>query len=152
PPHLVRNEFGASLGGPIYLPKLYNGKNRTFFFFAYEGYRLRQANTRSVSMPTPAMRQGAFSGLIDGRGRKYTLYDPWTTDPNWQRQVFPNNQIPIGRLSPFAAHLYSITPQPNRPDNPLVAANWFGLGFDNTNQTTITTRVDHRLSDRDQLF
>ena len=43
PPHLVRNEFGASLGGPVYLPKLYNGKNRTFFFFAYEGFRLRTA-------------------------------------------------------------------------------------------------------------
>ena len=153
PPHLVRNEFGAALGGPVYLPKLYDGKNRTFFFFAYEGFRLRTAATRSVSMPTAEMRQGDFSGLIDAEGRPFTLYDPMTTDANWRRQAFPNNQIPINRRSPLAAHLYSITPLPTHPNvNPLVSANWFGLGFDNRNQTTITTRVDHQLSPRDQLF
>jgi hypothetical protein len=152
PPHLVRHEYGASLGGPVYLPKLYNGKKRTFFFFAYEGYRLRQASTKSVTMPTPAMQQGDFSGLVDGQGRAYTLYDPLTTGADWRRQPFANNQIPLGRRSPFAAHLYEITPLPTRPDNPLVRANWFGTGFDNTNQATITTRVDHRLSDRDQIF
>src|SRR5262249_6363080 len=153
PPHLVRNEMGASLGGPIYVPKLYNGKNKTFFFFAYEGYRLRQASTRSVSMPTPAMRQGDFSGLIDSQARRYTLYDPLTTGANWVRQPFPNNQIPIGRESPLAKDLYDITPVPTHPQlKPLDDANSHGLGFNNTNQTTITTRVDHRLSDRDQLF
>ena len=152
PPHLVRNEFGASLGGPVYLPKLYNGKNQTFFFFAYEGYRERRAATRSVTMPTPAMRQGDFSGLIDGQGRPFTLYDPLTTDARWGRQPFANNQIPVSRRSPLSTYLYDVTPLPTRADNPLVSANWFGTGFDNTNQTTITTRVDHRLSDRDQLF
>jgi hypothetical protein len=153
PPHLVRNEFGASLGGPVYLPKLYNGKNRTFFFFSYEGYRLRQASTRSVTMPTAAMREGDFSGLIDEQGRLNTLYDPITTDANWRRQAFPNNQIPISRRSPLAANLYSITPLPTHPNvNPLVSANWFGLGFNNTDQDTITARVDHQLSGRDQLF
>jgi hypothetical protein len=153
PPHLVRNEFGASLGGPVYLPKIYSGKNRTFFFFAYEGYRLRSASTRSVAMQTLAMRQGDFSGLIDGQGRRYTIYDPLTTGADWQRQPFPNDQIPIGRESPLAKYLNSITPAPTHPAvNPLVDANWYGLGFNNTNQTTITTRVDHRLSDRDQLF
>jgi hypothetical protein len=153
PPHLVRNEFGGSLGGPVYLPKLYSGRNRTFFFFAYEGFRQREAATRSVTMPTLAMREGDFSGLIDGQGRRSTLYDPLSTGANWQRLPFSNNQIPTGRRSPLAANLYSITPAPTHPTvNPLVSANWFGLGFNNTDQTTITTRVDHRLSDHDQLF
>jgi len=152
PPHLVRNEFGASLGGPIFVPRLYSGRNRTFFFIAYEGYRLRQSSTRSVTMPTPSMREGDFSGLIDSQGRRFTLYDPLTTDANWRRQPFANNQIPINRRSPLSSYLYSVTPLPTRADNPLVSANWFGTGFDNTNQTTITTRIDHRLSDRDQLF
>jgi hypothetical protein len=99
------------------------------------------------------MRQGDFSGLIDSQARRYTLYDPLTTGANWARQPFPNNQIPIGRESPLAKYLYSITPLPTHPNvNPLADANWFGLGFSNTNQSTITTRVDHRLSDRDQLF
>src|SRR5262249_18701118 len=152
PPHLVRNEFGASLGGPIYVPKLYSGRNRTFFFFAYEGYRLRQSSTRSVSMPTPAMRQGDFSGLIDAQGRPFTLYGPLTPDADCRRQPFTNTQIPPNRRSPLSSYLYNVTPLPTRGDNPLVSANWFGTGFDNTNQTTITTRVDHRLSERDQIF
>jgi hypothetical protein len=153
PPQFVRNEFGGSLGGPVWLPRIYSGRNRTFFFFSYEGYRLRQSSTRSISMPTPAMTQGDFSGLIDSQGRKYTLYDPLSTNANWGRMPFDNNQIPLTRESPLAKYLYSVTPLPTQPSvNPLVSGNWFGLGFNNTNQTTITTRVDHKLTDRDQLF
>ena len=100
PPHLVRNEFGASLGGPIWIPKIYKGKSRTFFFFAYEGYQLRSAATRNIAVPTAAFRQGDFSGLIDGQGRRYTLYDGLTTDSQtWACQPFPGNQLPISRQS-----------------------------------------------------
>ncbi len=153
PPHLVRNEYGGSVGGPVFLPKIYNGQNRTFFFFGYEGYKLRQASTRSVTMPTPAMQAGDFSGLVDGQGRRFTLYDPQSTGANWSRVPFTNSQIPVTRRAPLATYLYSVTPQPTLSNvNPLVAANWFGLGFNNTNQTTMTTRVDQRVSDKDQLF
>lgn len=152
PPHLVRNEFGASAGAPIWIPKLYNGRNRTFFFFAYEGYYLRQAATRSVGVPTAAMRDGDFSGLADAQGRSYTLYDPLTTAADWSRTPFTGNRIPISRQSPLAKYLYSVTPLPTHPDNPLVTQNWFGLGFDNTTQHTITTRVDHRINDANNLF
>ncbi len=153
PPHLVRNEFGASLGAPIWIPKVYNGRNRTFFFASHEVYRLRQASTRSVTMPTESMRQGDFRGLIDTQGRRFTIYDPLTTGANWQRVPFTGNQIPQARISPLSKYLYSVTPQPTQPGvNPLGAPNWFGLGFNNTNQSTFTTRVDHKLSDKDQLF
>ena len=80
PPHLVRNEFGASLGGPVCIPKLYNGKNKTFFFVAYEGYRLRQASTRSIGVSRPAMEQGDFSAP-DRHHRppmsRFTTRGPW---------------------------------------------------------------------------
>ncbi len=153
PPPLNRNEFGFSLGGPVYLPKLYSGRNKTFFFLAYEGFIQRSASTRSVTMPTEAMRQGDFSGLINAAGQRSTLYDPSTTEANWRRQPFPNNQIPLNRRSPLATYLYNVTPAPTHPNvNPLVSANWFGTGYDRRNQTTETARVDHRLSDRDQLF
>jgi len=153
PPHLVRNEFGASLGGPLSIPKLYSGKNRTFFFFAYEGYQLRQANTRSIAVPPPAFRQGDFSGLVDAQGRRFTLYDERTTDSRtWVRQPFPGNQVPLDRLSPLAKYLYSVTPLPTQPDNPLVTSNWFGLGFNNTRQHTETARVDHKINDSNHLF
>jgi hypothetical protein len=152
PPHLVRNEFGASAGAPIWIPKLYNGRNRSFFFFAYEGYYLRQASTRSIAVPTNAMREGDFSGLADQQGRSFTLYDPMTTAADWSRTPFSNNRIPISRQSPLAKYLYSVTPTPTHPDNPLVTANWFGLGFDKTTQHTITTRIDHRINDSNNLF
>ena len=154
PPHLARNEFGASLGGPVYIPKVFNGKNKTFFFFSYEGYQLRQSNTRNTSVPTAAMREGDFSGLVDSQGRKYNLYDPLSTQDaanNWARTPFPNNQVPIGRESPLAKYLYSITPMPTTADNPLVTSNFFGPGFVQTRQYTITTKIDHRLSDQDHL-
>lgn len=152
PPHLVRNEFGASLGAPVYLPKLYNGRNRTFFFFGYEAYRNLSATTTSTTMPTMAMRQGDFSGLVDGAGRAYTLYDPWTTDARWQRQPFSNNAIPISRLSPLAKYFYSVTPEETLAANPLVSANYFGPAVSNRLDHTETFRIDHRLSDNDQLF
>lgn len=153
PPHLVRNEFGVSGGGPLWIPKVYNGKNRTFFFVAFEAFRSVTSPTISTSMPTMAMREGDFSGLVDGQGRRTTLYDPWTTDAKWSRQPFPNNQIPVSRRSPLASYIYQITPAPSLPAvNPMVADNWFGLGLNNRMEDTITSRFDHRLSDRDQLF
>ncbi len=154
PPHLVRNEFGASLGGPVWLPKLYDGRNRTFFFFAYEAYRNLSAVTTSTTMPTMAMRRGDFSGLVDGAGRRSTLYDPWSTDSRtWQRQPFTGNQIPLSRLSPLARYFYSVTPEPTLTDvNPLVSANYFGPGVSNRLDHTETARVDHHVSDRDQIF
>ena len=154
PPHLVRNEFGASLGGPVYLPKVYNGKNRTFFFAAYEAYRLRSATTTSLTMPTMAMRQGDFGGLIDGVGRRYTVYDPWTTDTKtWMRQPYPNNRIPLSRESPVGKYYFDITPAPTMPDvNPMVSANYFGASPSNETQYTATGRIDHRFSERDQVF
>ena len=157
-PHLVRNEFGASLGGPVYLPKLYNGKNRTFFFFGYEAYRNMQASTTSIDMPTMAMRNGDFSNLITSSGRQYNIYNPWTTDPvTYQRQQFSYNGrlnvIDPALMSPLAKYLYSVTPKPTLDNvNPLVAANYYGLGPNNRRDYTNTARVDQRLSDRDQLF
>jgi hypothetical protein len=156
PPHMVRNEFGGSVGAPVYLPKLYNGKNRTFFFYSHESYRALTATTRGAQLPTMAMREGDFSGLVDSSGRRYTLYDPWSTAgaaQNWTRVPFLNNRIPVSRMSPLAKYLYSVTPVPTDPDvNPLVAPNYWHLGPNNRLEWTTTGRVDHRLTDRSQIF
>jgi hypothetical protein len=156
PPQLIRNEYGASVGGPVRLPHLYNGKDRTFFFFAWEGYSLRQGSTINTNLPTPAMQQGDFSKYTDGQNRTITMYDPWSTADkahNYSRTPFPGNIIPIGRRSPFAAYYYSVMPQPNQPDvNPSVAANWFGPDPTSQNDWTNTLRIDHRFRDQDQIF
>jgi hypothetical protein len=154
PPQLVRNEFGASVGAPIWIPKLYNGRNRTFFFFAYEGFQLRQGSTRNIAVPTEAMRQGDFSGLMDGAGRRFTIYDPLSTGagPTWTRMPFTGNRIPVQRQSPLSKYLYSVTPMPTATDNPLVASNWFGPDFNKTEQHTETLRIDHKVNDGNHLF
>ena len=92
PPHYVRNEFGGSVGAPVYLPKIYNGKNRTFFFTSYEAYRQASASTTSTPMPTMAMRNGDYSGLVDSLNRLTVIYDPLSTGTNaqnWARTAFP---------------------------------------------------------------
>src|SRR5580698_9033209 len=78
-PHLVRNEWGTSIGGPISIPKLYDGKNKSFFFFAWERFSLRQSANELVTVPTIAMRNGDFSGLVNSSGVLQQLYDPNTT-------------------------------------------------------------------------
>ncbi|MBS1830433.1 MAG: TonB-dependent receptor [Acidobacteria bacterium] len=152
PPHLVRNEFGGSAGGPVYLPKLYNGKNRTFFFYSYEAFRSLTGTTRDTAVPTAAMREGDFSGLVNAAGRQSILYDPWSTGANWARVPYVGNRIPMNRQSPLAKYLYSVTPLPNDPSNPLVASNYYYLAPNNRLEWTMTTRFDHRLSDKDQIF
>ena len=116
-----QSDFGATLGGPILVPKLYNGKNRTFFFFSYEGFRNRTGQNGSIlSVPTPEMYQGDFSKLIAKSGSLIPIYDPSTTQAlasgGFTRQPFANNQIPLSRFSTITKEMLSLVPQvaPNR--------------------------------------
>lgn len=156
PPQLIRNEYGASLGGPVILPRLYHGRNRTFFFAAWEGLRLRSQSTISTAVPTMAMRSGDFSQLRDAQGRLYTLYDPWSTADEarqWSRTPFPGNILPAGRKSPLAAYVYGVMVAPTNPaTNPMVASNWFGPDPVKQNDGTLTLRMDHRIGDRDLIY
>ncbi len=151
-PHLVRNEFGASAGGPVILPKIYNGRNRTFFFFAWEALRQMQGSTSATGVPTLAMRQGDFSQTIDSSGRLNVIYDPWSTGADFSRTPFVGNQIPTSRQSPVAKYYFGITPNPTNTNNPLVSDNFFGPGINDRRDHTETVRIDHRLGDRDQIF
>ncbi|HWQ92940.1 MAG TPA: TonB-dependent receptor [Clostridia bacterium] len=156
PPQLIRNEFGASSGGPVIIPKLYNGKDRTFWFFNYEGYRLASATTWGFRVPTMAMRKGDFSNLKDSQGRLQKLYDPWTTAADGARQPFNYggtlNVIDPNRISPVAKYLFDITPAPTNEVNPLVDNNWWGPKQTKENRWVTTTRLDHRFSDRDTFY
>jgi len=116
-PQLIRNEFGISSGAPVYIPGLYNGKDKTFWFFAYEAERNLSPSTQEWPVPTEAMRNGDFSQLFDSQGRQYLLYNPWTTDPNtWTRDQFAYNgkinAIDPKLISPLAKNLFDITPKP----------------------------------------
>jgi len=158
PPPLIRNEYGGSVGGPVILPKIYHGQNRTFWFFAYEGYRNIAPATQGYPVPTPAMREGDFRELKDSQGRQFRIYDPYTTNSaTWERQQVSYrgqlNVIDPARITPLAKYLFSITPLPTHPEvNPLVDLNWFGPVPFTTRQWTSTTRLDHRFTDRDQVY
>lgn len=96
-PKLIRNEFGASLGGPVLLPKVHDGRNRSFFFLAWEDYRQRENVNRIAALATEDMRNGIYTGFANGAGQASTLYDPYSTgsrEQQWQRSPFPNNRIP----------------------------------------------------------
>jgi hypothetical protein len=154
PPFLNRNEFGVSGGGPVYLPKLYNGKNKTFWFFSYEALRQVQNTTSGFPVPTPAWRSGDMSNDIDSQGIPYIIYNPYSTDAStWTRQPFPNNQIPSSMQSPLAKYLLDVTPLPTLPNvNPNIAPNWYGAVPSTQRNWTVTSRVDQRISDKDTFY
>ncbi|MCC6368768.1 MAG: TonB-dependent receptor [Bryobacterales bacterium] len=117
-----QNDFGASFGGPVRIPKLYDGRNRTFFFVAYEGFRNRVgANDTIRSVPTPEMYNGDFSNWVDSRNNLLQIYDPATTRANpsgsgFVRTPFGGNQIPTSRFAAFTKSVlpYGQTVKPNR--------------------------------------
>lgn len=149
-PFSNRGQYGVSGGGPLI-------RNRTFWFASWEANREVANSLGSFRVPTAAMREGDFSGLRDSANRLLALYDPWTTQPGtFQRQPFAHggvlNRIDPQRASPLWRSLMEITPLPTHPDaNPVVAPNWIGPVRRIGDDWTLATRLDHRLSDRDQL-
>jgi hypothetical protein len=144
-PRLNRNQYGANIGGPVSIPKLYDGKNKTFFFFNWESGRLLQAANPGLRIvATEAQRNGDFRGLLNATTRQpLTLRDPLNAG-------IVNNQIPLSRLSPQARAFIGFTPLPNTSQG---AFNW--ISQRNTGlseQNTYTTRVDHTFSQKDTIF
>lgn len=152
------NQFGGALGGPVVLPKIYNGKDRTFFFFNYEEWRYVHSQSNILSVPTPEQRGGDFSNLRDASGKLITIYDPDTTrrnpnGPGFIRDAFPNNVIPANRFDPVSVKMLQFWPASNRaPTDPFTNSNnWIGQVGENRSMRQFTTKVDQRLSDRNAL-
>jgi hypothetical protein len=177
-PHLVRNEFGASAGGPIIVPGLYHGKDKSFWFFAYERYSLANPSNEIVNVPNDLERKGDFSWYTNNAGAAQTIYDPATTtnsancngtgQPNpYCRTPFPGNIIPSSRLSPTMKIIYDITPHAtNQQLNPMLAQNAgssasagsiIGGNLTAINPTfvvvpTITFRLDHEFNEDNRAY
>jgi carboxypeptidase family protein len=154
PSKLIRNEFGGSAGGPVYLPHLYDGRNRAFFFASYEGSRDHESNVVADRVPTDAMWRGDLSQEVDPcTGNPVTIYDPLTTDANGVRQPFPGNIIPPERISNFAKELASLTARPTdtsvNPDT--FTPNFLHAYPDTTTFNYLTIKEDQKISDKDSL-
>ena len=112
------DQYGWQVEGPVWIPKLYNGRDKTFFMFNYEGYREGVPQPLTLSVPTPEMLNGDFSKLVDGAGKPIIIYDPLTGTAanNYTRTPFPGNIIPANRINPIAKKILSYSPAPNSSD------------------------------------
>ncbi len=152
-----QNDYGFLVSGPVWIPKIYNGRNKTFFAVSYEGFRNRVgANDAILSVPTPEMYSGDFRNWVDQNGRAIAVYDPGSTRPNpsggFIRDVFPNNQIPTNRFSKTASAIagFGQNVKPNRGFAPgtsgYVRNNYIVTGG------TLVTPTDKWSVKGDQIF
>lgn len=129
-PPLKQNQFGGAVGGPIYIPHLYDGRDKTFFYFYYEGLRVRQGVTSNASVPTVAEVGGDFNGVT-----------PVPIDPS-THMPFPGNMVPV---NPISAQLLALYPQSTTgtfSTSPSQTNNENSYGF----------RIDHHLGNRDTIW
>ena len=145
-PMLRYNQFGGTLGGPII-------KNRTFFFFAYEGLRQKLPTVTTTSVPTALQRAGDFSQTRANNGQLVVIYDPLTTRPDpdrpgqYIRSPFAGNIIPAARIDPVAAKIQSYYPAPTSPGNPNTGLNNFLFTGPSLRSTdNYSGRADHQLN------
>ena len=151
-PPFKQNQFGFSVGAPVLIPKVFNGKNRTFFFFDYQGTRIRTGQTFLATVPPDSWRTGNFSGYN-------TIFDPNTTvtdaSGNTTRQPFSGNQIPLSRLNPIAAKLMSMFPEPNVAGSTSsfgVSNNYLSNPVEPNDTNQFDLRIDHKISESDSIF
>ena len=150
-PVFQRNQFGGTVGGPVYIPRIYDGRDRTFFFFDTETTLARAADTFATTVPLDAWKQGDFSSLMNSAGQPITIYDPTTTlntNGQYVRSPFPGNVIPASRMDPVALNIMKYFPEPNTtPLNTYTQLNnWTGSGTDALSSSDYAMRVDENFS------
>lgn len=174
-PHFERNQFGATLGGPLWIPKLYQQNTKTFFFGGYEGLRQSTPLTAVLTVPLAPFRTGDFSSLLgprigtDGLGRpidRGQIYNPFTTrsitagqvDPvtgliaqqsGYIRDPFPGNRIPTSLIDPVAAKVVPFFPSPNGPGSVNNYTSTIGVP---AYQDKYTFRIDQNVTDAARFF
>jgi hypothetical protein len=171
-PRINFNNFGGTLGGPVYFPHVYNGKNRTFFFVSYDISMLHENKPTILTVPLPNEKKGDFRGdprfdavcdPINAPSR--CLYDSYTTvGPDaaglFHRTAFPTPVIPPDRFDPLAVFYLSSYPEPNFLDPLQQGPNGCGFTCNNyigtvgSSQTThnVSIKVDHQFSEKHKLF
>ncbi len=138
---LERNQFGGTLGGPVMIPGMYDGRNKTFFFASYEGHRRQQGVVDVSNVPSAAQRSGDFSGLA-------AIFDPLTTTTGTvTRTQFADNRIPTNRISPQAQFFMQYIPLPNAAGNTYVSNP-----ITSFNQNQVTLRLDQEINSQHRFF
>lgn len=151
------HRFGASAGGPVWVPKVYNGRDKTFWYFAWESNRWSDSGSLTATVPTAKQRQGDFSDLLRlPNGTTYQLYNPFTTRAvaggRFQRDPFPNNIIPQSLLNPLALKLLNFYPLPNQAGTTEGRNNHFQAYKILESYDVYMARFDHAFSENHRMF
>ncbi|MFB3826186.1 MAG: TonB-dependent receptor domain-containing protein [Bryobacteraceae bacterium] len=147
-------KYSVAVGGPLAIPKLYNGRNRTFWMFGYQGHNRKQPVAQLVSVPTEAQRKGDFSALL-ALGAEYQIYDPHTTRASGsrlQRNPLPGNIVPASRIDPIGQKLVNYYPMPNTAGTPDGLSNYNIETPKDQIMHQPVVRIDHNFSEKHRLF
>jgi hypothetical protein len=155
------DNYGGSVGGPVWIPKIYNGKDKTFFFFSYEKYDQTLITNTYQTVPTTLMQAGNFSQAFTGRNlgtdptgaaiMENTVYDPLTNQTvngSVTRTPFPGNIIPTSRLDPVALKIQSFFPAPT---NNLVLLNWLQIAPAPDHRNVPSIKIDQYFGPKSKL-
>jgi hypothetical protein len=163
-PVLDRHQFGAAVGGPLVIPGLYDGHNRTFFFADYAGLKETRGQVFVNTVPTARTRVGDFSDFRDTNGNLIVIYDPLTTranpafdssrpvsatNPQFLRDPYPGNVIPAERMNRVGLNVASIYPLPNGAGN---FNNYTSTVNREVTDNVYSGRIDHQMSSNDSFF
>jgi hypothetical protein len=152
PPAYAVNVYGGTVGGPVWFPHVYDGRNRTFFFFNWEGAHEGQGQGPSLSLPTLKMRQGDFSEFS---GQIFNPFSVRTVNNVPTRDPFPGNRIPASLQDPVAQKIMAFWPLPNNPNvNPATpwVNNYVQSSKWPTSRSTWVLKFDHKLTSKHQTF
>jgi len=149
------NQFGGTVGGPVYIPKLYDGRNKTFFFFNTEIVRFVQGQTFTAVLPDARQLTGDFSNARLADGRLVTVFDPATIALNpaggFLRAAFPGNIIPANRLDPVARNVSRLFPGAQTAA-PLGVINYTRTAGNIVPKDSWSLRGDHSFNDKNRIF
>ena len=144
-PSKISNAFGVTAGGPVWIPRFYSGKNKTFFFFTYEGFRLPRQGTINNRVPTARMKGGDFSNEI--------LPNNTLRDPAASNAPFPNNTIPTSRFNAAARAVLPFYPNPNFGNlDRVVAVNFVDNRIADIRSNQFDLRVDQQFGTSHTVF
>lgn len=151
------NRYGASAGGPVWIPKFYKGRNRTFWFYAYEGNQWGRPTSSTNTVPTVAQRTGDFSALLAiPNGSRYQIYNPFTTRAvaggRFQRDPIQGNIIPRSMLDPVGLNLVNLYPLPNQAGRNDGANDHFYSDVRKQEYNTHFGRLDHQFREGHRIF
>lgn len=154
-PGWLHQRWGATASGPVAIPKAYDGRNRTFWVFGYEGLKINRQPTFFATVPTADELKGDFSALLKV-GSIYQIFDPATIAPaaggRFSRQPLPGNIVPASRIDPVAAKMLSFFPAANTAGTADGRQNYFGIQKEPKDYKGFVTRIDHTVSEKHRVF